>query len=626
MKKLIPKIYALFLVLGIGLILSTKTAHAQSVIKLLGYESLSIFIAEGLANILNNVQMIVSWILALSGFLLNYSINLTLQLKAFLDQTPAIFTTWKAIRDISGLFIIFFLLFAALKLILGLGTKFGDLIKNIVIAGVLINFSFFFAGLGIDASNIVSIQLYNAIAPANSLNIGNLQPDGLVNRTVAGTQDGGLSDIFMKSLKIPALYDTNGKVSPAGETAAAGGAWTAPIKILLVGFASIIVMLTATLSFAAAAIAFIVRFVVLIFLLAFSPIWFASHIIPEIGSYAKKFTEVYKGMLVFMPVYLLLMYLALNVMTTTPILSGGSIAAATTAAAAGDTANWYSSIIAVLINAIIVIVLINVPLIAAISVSGGVLKFINVDKIGAWGVLGGAKRVAGLSYQNTIGRGASAIARSESLKNVASKNSLAGATLRSIRGVATPYEAKLANQVKERTEFAGSLGYNKKQVAFHEIELRDLQRQQSILRSRGDSDGAKSLDSKISQIKAKIEETKNVRQLNYAEDINTPQVDTIWTKVARKNKTAASKIEGEIIKKQLESAKKDFDKVQEKINDTRKKIDSIKQSIDSGITRDEAKAKDSINNLEKEIPAMHDKESKSLEKINELEARLEKYS
>lgn len=619
MNKIINKISIILCILGIGVIFSMHVAHAQSVVKLLGYESISILIAEVLANLFNSIQTLASWILAISGFLLNYSVNLTLQLKAFLDQTPAIFTTWKAIRDISGLFIIFFLLYAAIKLILGLGTNFGNLIKNIVIAGVLINFSFFFAGLGIDASNIVSIQLYNAIAPANTLNLGNLRADTVIK------SDGGLSDIFMKSLKIPALYDTNGKISAAGETAAAGGAWTAPIKITLISFASIIVMLTAALSFGAAALAFLARFVVLIFLLAFSPIWFASHIIPEIGSYAKKLTEVYKGMLIFMPVYLMLMYLALNVMTTTPILSGSTIAAATTAAAAGATAAWYSSIVSIIINAVIVIVLMNIPLVASISVSGGVLKFINVDKLGSWAVLGGARKVGNLSYQNIISRGASAIARSENLKSMASRNSFAGAALKGIRGIATPYEGKLSAQVKARTEFADSLGYNKRQVAFNETEVRDLQRQQSILRSRGDSKGADDLNSKISQIKGKIENTKTERQLAYAQNINAPQIDTLWTKVARKDKAAAAKIESDIINKQLESAKKSFDKAQEKIGEIQKNIDSLQQSISTGSARDPEKTKDTIAELTKKIPKLQEKGTEELEKINNIESRLEKY-
>jgi len=416
MKKFSLKLPTLCLAIFGTWFLGTQLAHAEIVTSLLGFEGLSVIIAQVLANVLNTFQMIAAWILAMAGFLLNYSINLTLQMKTFLEQTPAIYTTWKALRDISGLFIIFFLLYAAIKLILSIqDAKFGSLIKNIVVAGVLINFSFFFASLGIDVSNIVSIQLYNAIAPANTLNVGNLSPTGVTERI----GDGGLSDVFMKSLKIPALYDTNAKLTPAGQVAAAGGAWTAPIKIILMGSASIIIMLAAALSFAAAAFAFIIRFVVLIFLLAFSPIWFASHIVPEIGDYAKKWTNAYKGMLIFMPAYLLLMYLALNVLTTSPFLGGTDIANAAASVGTGSTV-WYSSILTLSINAVIVMILLNFPLVAAISIGGGTVKFANATVQGAsrWvrnntvgaastRIIGGAanyidKKVGGTRIGNTL--------------------------------------------------------------------------------------------------------------------------------------------------------------------------------------------------------------------------------
>jgi hypothetical protein len=379
MKKFSLKLPTLCLAIFGTWFLGTQLAHAEILTSILGVEGIAVLIAQVLANIFNTLQMAAAFVLSIAGFLLNYSINLTLQMKAFLEQTPAIYTTWKALRDISGLFIIFFLLYAAIKLILSIqDAKFGTLIKNIVVAGVLINFSFFFASLGIDVSNIVSIQLYNAIAPANSLNVGNLSPTGVTNQI----KDGGLSDVFMKSLQIPALYDTNKNLTPAGQVAQAGGAWTAPIKIMLMGIASIIIMVTAALSFAAAAFAFIIRFVVLIFLLAFSPIWFASHIVPEIGGYAKKWTDAYKGMLVFMPVYLLLMYLALNILTTSPFLGGTSLANAAATVGTGTT-EWYSSILALAINAVIVMILLNFPLVAAISIGGGTVKFANATVQGA---------------------------------------------------------------------------------------------------------------------------------------------------------------------------------------------------------------------------------------------------
>jgi len=393
MKNFYLKISAICLIVLGTWFLDTQLAHAQAIVtKILGIDGIAVMIAQGLANILNIFQMIAAWILAMAGFLLNFSINLTLQMKLFLEQTPAVYITWKALRDISGLFIIFFLLFAAIKLILSIqDAKFGGLIKNIVIAGVLINFSFFFTSLGIDVSNIVSIQLYNAIAPANSLNDKNLSPAGIVNNI----KDGGLSDIFMKSLQIPALYDTNKNITPAGQVAAAGGAWTAPIKIILIGSASIIIMLTAALSFAAASLAFIIRFVVLIFLLAFSPIWFASRILPGISTYATKWTDAYKSMLLFMPVYLLLMYLAMNILTTSSFLTGGDLATAAATIVAGE-AVWYSSILTIAINAVIVIILLNFPLVAAISIGGSAVKFINTDKLGAAGMWRGVRN-------NTVG-------------------------------------------------------------------------------------------------------------------------------------------------------------------------------------------------------------------------------
>jgi hypothetical protein len=554
MKNIISKISAVFAIILIGWALGSDIAHAQGipdVAKFFGFD-LANFVAQLAANILNVLQMVASWILILAGSLLNYSINLTLQMKDFLAQTPAIYTTWRALRDISGMFIIFFLLYAAMKLIFGFGTKFNDLIKNIVIAGVVINFSFFIASIGIDASNIVSIQLYNAIAPASSLNVGNLKVEGVTERW----KDGGLSDIFMKSLKIPALYNTKpDNLTAAGQAANAGGAWTAPIKVMLIGVASIVIMLTAALSFAAAALAFVIRFAVLLFLLAFSPIWFASHIVPEIGSYAKKWTDLYKGMLLFMPVYLLLMYLALNVLTSTPFLSGN------TTVAAG--AEWYSSTISLAINAVIVIILLNFPLVAAISIGGGAVKFINADKIGAAGMWRGTRNLswwgAKQAYQGTVARGASAIARSEGLKDFAGSSLLGGAVLKGVRGVANPYEKKLATQVKTRTEFADSLGYNKDAVNRWESRLRNIKAQREALPDIPANTAARAdLKRDIDDTERIIKEQKNARKENYADTVDSRSVDTLWTKVARKDKKAAAKIQAGILEGHVKDKKDDL--------------------------------------------------------------------
>ena len=390
-----------------------------SVFSFLGYNLYDLLL-QSIATLVNTLQTVASWTLILAGLLLNFSIDLTLHIKSFVDNTPGVYTVWKALRDITGLFIIFFLLYASIKYILGFDAKFGDLIKNIVMAGILINFSFFFAGLGIDASNIISVQLYNAIAPANTLTGSSVGTNGIQSHL----GDGGLSDIFMKSLKIPALFSLGGITATGNAVnSSVSSAVTAPFKIILSGVIGIIIMITAALSFGAAAVAFIIRFVVLILLLAFSPIWFASFVAPEVKKKAQTWLDTYKSMLLFMPIYLLLMYFSLTVLTTSPIFGYSSSAVTASATSAATTASnptsmlvsnadaqtigsasadtWWGGFITLGINAFMVIFLLDMPLLVAISVGGKAVGLINAKTLGAGNMW---KNVGSFTGRNTGGR------------------------------------------------------------------------------------------------------------------------------------------------------------------------------------------------------------------------------
>lgn len=454
--SIIKKVLPVMVVATIVVLFDIGIVHAQdsTVAKVFGLNFFD-FISQAMAQFFFQLQTMASWLIIIAGYLLNFSVNLTLHIKEFVDKTPAIFTTWKALRDLSGMFIIFFLLYAAIQLITGLKKpNFNDLIKNIVLAGVLINFSFFFAGLGIDASNLVSIQLYNAIAPKSSLST-NLSTSGI--DSIAS--DGGLSDIFMSSLKIPNLYDVTGNRTTAG-TATGGGTLSQPIQIMLIGITSIMIMVTAAFSFGLAAIMFIVRFVVLLFLLAFSPVMFMSFISPELKTYTGKWTEYYKNMLIIMPVYLLLMYVSLSVLTSntffgnveqnklnnptasTPAVNGGSALidqAFAQNTASGSVNNWYGPILSLAVNAVIVIFMMNVPLIGAIAIGGGAVKFLNADKMGAgalWSKVGNwGKSSAAGAGANTVGRGAFAINDSKWMQKQIAKNPALGGSVS--RGLAS---------------------------------------------------------------------------------------------------------------------------------------------------------------------------------------------
>jgi hypothetical protein len=370
----------------------TPIAHAEG--NMFSF-NLTTLIADSLANLFYSFQTMASWLVYLAGSLMNFSINLTMHIKEFVASTDAIYTVWKAIRDISGMFIIFGLLYSAIQLITGFESpKFGDRIKNIVVAGILINFSFFLTGLAIDVSNIVSLQLYSAIAPQQTLD-GSLDMKKFINTSNA---DGGISTIFMQSLGVTRLYNPDGTLSANGQKViqSGNGFVSTSLKIILTGITSIIIMVTTALSLFLASLAFIVRFVILIFLLAFSPIFFASYVVPEIDQYAGLWRKYLKEQLIFMPVYLLLMYFALSVLTSTSIFKDGYVGSLS------PSGNFLSDLMILAVNAVLVIVMLNLPLLGAMSMGAMMPKW--ADKVGAdaiWKKVGGW--TGGIAGRGTIG-------------------------------------------------------------------------------------------------------------------------------------------------------------------------------------------------------------------------------
>lgn len=102
-----------------------------------------------------------SFIFALAGKALDYTLQHSLKDTSY--RSAFVVEGWGIVRDICNLFFIFVLLYIAFKVILNVG-KGGDpkgLIINVIIVGLLINFSLFATRVIIDASNILSRVFYN---------------------------------------------------------------------------------------------------------------------------------------------------------------------------------------------------------------------------------------------------------------------------------------------------------------------------------------------------------------------------------------------------------------------------------------------------------------------------------
>lgn len=441
MKKILSKILpilVLLLIVGVALVPEVSRAEpnilegpVKSVVNTL------------IANIGYWILTVVSSVVIVSGTFLSVAINITTHIGDLFKSIPALSEIWVIIRNLSSIFIIFMLLYSSITTILGVeGPSMKKLIGNIIMAGLLINFSLFFVKIAIDASNLVSLQFYRAIAPnaSENLRIGSIW------------NDGGLSDVFMSSLKIPQIYQ-NTQVLKSLDV-------TLSISIATVG--GIVMMVTAALSFFAAAIMFTIRTALLLFIMALSPVFFAGMIFPAIKKdVSDKLFGVLKSQLIFMPAYLLLMYICLK------LISSDGFSAIFNAnnsgiIPAGESA-FGPTFIGVIVQYTVALLFINAPLVFAIQLGGIGAKWVPGSK----GVGDVAQWFGASTARNTLGYAANRIGESERFRSIIAKTPIGGLALsKAVAGVSGAsfggkkggYDAQVKADAKAMEEFNKKIG------------------------------------------------------------------------------------------------------------------------------------------------------------------------
>ncbi len=355
------------------------------------------FIMGIIADIGNAILQISAWFLGIAGVILNVSIILTMNIKAVYEATPAIKDVWIIIRNLSSIFIIFVLLYTSIMTILDMAKiSIKDLIGKIILAGLLINFSLFFTKAAIDASNLVSLQLYRAIVPNSSQTKTLLASGDLGGVIKSSFNAGGIADVFMSNLKITKIYDK--KANKAMLTDSNGGKY---FKIVVATIAGSALMITAAISFIAVSVMFIVRLVILLLLLGFSPLYAAGMIFPEVKkSVSDKWMQWLEKELVFMPAYLLFMYISLRFISTiNPSGTSESFFAALeySNSDATSSSGIFLSSIGIIMQYTIALIMINIPIIAAVSTGGVSAKW--GESVKKW--------TGGFIAKHTLGRAAS---------------------------------------------------------------------------------------------------------------------------------------------------------------------------------------------------------------------------
>lgn len=329
----------------------------------------------------------------LSGMILNYVVQFTVvEMSAKIEGLPMINLAWRTIRDVANMAFIFVLLYAAITTILGMGEDNKKLIVRVVIVAILINFSLFFTKLVIDASNVIAISFYDAIAPgatAQNLNLG-------------------ISSNLMGVLNLQSIYDATGGIPGA--------------DLLTIGVMGTILALVAAFVFFAISIMLVIRFVVLIFTMILSPIAFMSFILPQLSKYRDQWWNALSGQAFFAPIYFLLTWIVIVISRGILGATGGTNGNLATALGgmvgpSGERIPANEGSIALLVNFIIVIVLLIASLMIAKEWANKAGSGVSSATKWAMGAAGGATLgLAGAASRATIGRAGQALGESEALK------------------------------------------------------------------------------------------------------------------------------------------------------------------------------------------------------------------
>jgi len=249
---------------------------------------------------------ITDFITALSGMLMDNSMEFTI-FRSLGDNNTNPLTTfdssikeiWRMIRDGINIVFIFTLLYIAIQRILG------DFKKNIFVgvlaSAVFVNFSFFATRTIIDIGNIFTGEIYNQIEiKVDDFKI--TDESTITNLTSKFFRDSKtqtkLSTIIRNITGIDALKDA------------------APIYSMEALISNMVVLITSLILvfvYLYMSFLFIGRFVMLIFLMASSPIGFLFGSIPKIASYTSKWWDTLLKQIAVAPIFMFFILMVVNI-------------------------------------------------------------------------------------------------------------------------------------------------------------------------------------------------------------------------------------------------------------------------------------------------------------------------
>ncbi|MDE2030671.1 MAG: hypothetical protein KGI58_00190 [Patescibacteria group bacterium] len=269
-----------------------------------------------------------SYIFALTGQMFDFTFFYSVKDTSY--QSPFVLNGWGIIRDFCNMFFIFVLLYIAFATILDIhGFKTKEMIINVIIIGLLINFSLFAAQLIIDSSNILARVFYSdqsvKITQGGANGVTNntpklkVGPNGELPLSAAIVNKVNPQNLIINGVNNVGVDDPVSNSNSISNTTIGGSSLNAGGFILIVLLA-VAVNVVGIIVFVSVSMIFITRVIGLWMAMVFAPLAFFSYAVPKMKSidmigWEKWWPETIK--LAFLaPVFMFFLYLIIQFLDT----------------------------------------------------------------------------------------------------------------------------------------------------------------------------------------------------------------------------------------------------------------------------------------------------------------------
>lgn len=347
-------------------------------------------------GIMIQIMRLFAWLVGVAAITLDNTVYATVvHMGNYVNNLSAIGVTWRILRDIGNIILIFGFLAIGISTILnteriGYGKK---MLPTLLIVAVFLNFSLFIAEAVIDTGNLFATQFYTQINGGLSAGAKGFDEGSLLR-----VQNEGISNKIMGQLGLQTIYSN--ALDPNTEIFKGGHPW-------LIGFMGVLLFIVLAFVMFSLAFILIARFVALIFIIILAPIGFAGLVVPQLADKAKQWWHQLFNQTLVAPVLLLLLYVALRVITDVSFLTGFGVAGG-----AGANGAWTAFVTNDLTNfsAVVLSFLVAMGLLLAVTVFAKQLAAFGAG----WATKMGGKLSFGLTaagMRNTAGWALTAGAR-----------------------------------------------------------------------------------------------------------------------------------------------------------------------------------------------------------------------